>query len=231
MRWYGWLAVLLVVMIGGGVLVFLALDDPELATIEANVMSSDLEVPAIGFAQVTGDYEWQFPQDYGPHPDFQREQWHIQSSAACPDLVFALLFDQASFVSETYAPSRQSEWAMNSIMTGSLIVNEVHTEIASRIAIGLAGANETHVWLDNWVFEWTTINWVEDLQRLDTGKIQVESQDIRVGLNLLFDFSEDLGVVDGWYSNQTKAWANGDIEIADEAYEIDCPMFVTRRFK
>ncbi|KAB2856033.1 MAG: hypothetical protein F9K46_14765, partial [Anaerolineae bacterium] len=126
MRWYGWLAILVVVIIGGAGLVVLALDDPEPVTTEADVMSSDLEVPAIGFTQVTGDYDWQFPRDFGPHPNFQREQWEIQSGEGC-EVSFRVVFDRASFVAETFAPERESAWAMNGILQATLTIESSQT--------------------------------------------------------------------------------------------------------
>ncbi len=224
MRWYGWLAVLVVVIIGGAVLVVLALNDPELVTTEANVMSSDLEVPAIGFTQVTGDYEWQFPQDFGPHPDFRREQWEIQSGEGC-EMSFTVLFDRASFVAETFAPERESAWAMNGILQATLRVEGIQTgedidvTRSSRMAAGLAGADENRVWVEDWAWNWSD------------GTLIIADEDARLELTLTNENEATPIAEMGWNAYTVVGDGSGKIELGEQANEISCSITITHRFQ
>ncbi len=224
MRWYGWLAILLMVIIGGAVLVVLALDDPELVTTEANVMSSDLKVPAIGFTQVTGDYEWQFPQDFGPHPDFQREQWEILSGEGC-EISFTLLFDRASFVAETFALERESAWAMNGILQATLTVDDsqkgqnIHITRSSRVAVGLAGADENRVWVEDWAWNWSD------------GTLVITDEAARLELSLTNE--NEATPIDemAWNAYTVTGEGSGKIELGEQSSDISCSITITHRFR
>lgn len=224
MRWYGWLVVLVVVIIGGAVLVVLALDDPELVTTEANVMSSDLEVPAVGFTQVTGDYEWQFPQDFGPHPNFQHEQWEILSGEGC-EISFTLLFDRASFVAETFAPERESAWAMNGILQATLTIESnqttenINVTRSSRVAAGLAGADETRVWVEDWVWNWSD------------GTLMAVSENARLEL-ILTNENQPMPISEtDWNAYTVTGEGSGKIVLREQSNEITCSVTVTHRFQ
>lgn len=218
-----WVVILLGAIIGGGLLVGLALDDPELVTTEANVISSDLEVPAIGFAQVADAYEWQFPQDYGPHPVFQREQWEIQSDEGC-EIPFAVLFDRASFVADTFAPERESAWAMNGILQATLTIDDnpngrnINVTRSSRVAVGLAGADENRVWVEDWAWNWTD------------GMLLVVGDDARLELSLTSE-NQAVPVTEiGWNTYERLYEARGEAKLPDRVIGIKCATRLTHRF-
>ncbi|MBI5928508.1 MAG: hypothetical protein HY862_04325 [Chloroflexi bacterium] len=224
MRRYGWIVILLVAVLGGGALVLLALDKPEQTTLEANVMSSDLDVPAIGFAQVADEYEWQFPQDFGPHPNYQREQWEIQSGEDC-EFAFTVLFDRASFVAEAFAPQRESAWAMHSIMQGQFTFTDKQAEqnsattLTSRVALGLAGADEQHVWLEDWAFNWTN------------GTLMAAGEDARLELTLTFGDEAIPAIKDGWYAYRITGEGNGQVQYGEQSQDVACPISLIHRFQ
>ncbi len=224
MRWFGWVVILLAGIVGGGLLVGLALDDPELATTESNVISSDLEVPAIGFAQVADEYEWQFPQDYGPHPVFQREQWEIQSDEGC-EIPFAVLFDRASFVADTFAPERESAWAMNGILQATLTIDDnpngrnINVTRSSRVAVGLAGADENRVWVEDWAWNWTD------------GMLLVVGDDARLELSLTNENEATPIDETGWNAYTVMGEGSGKIELGEQSSDISCSITITHRFQ
>ncbi|MBZ0319386.1 MAG: hypothetical protein K8L91_23450 [Anaerolineae bacterium] len=224
MRWYGWLVVFVVLIISGAGLVVLALDDPELVTTEANVISSDLEVPAIGFTQITSDYEWQFPQDFGPHPDFQREQWEILSGEGC-EISFTLLFDRASFVAETFAPERESAWAMNGILQATLTIESdqttenINATRSSRVAAGLAGADENRVWVADWAWNWSD------------GTLVITDETARLELTLT-DGNEATPIDEiAWNAYTVTGEGSGKIELGEQSSDISCSVTITHRFQ
>ncbi|MCQ3931064.1 MAG: hypothetical protein DPW16_11450 [Chloroflexi bacterium] len=224
MRWYGWFAVLVLVIIGGAVLVVLALDDPELVTTEANVISSDLEVPAIGFKQVTGEYEWHFPQDFGLHPDFQREQWEIQSDEGC-EMSFTVLFDRASFVAEAFAIERASAWAMNGILQASLTIDDgqngqnINVTRSSRIAVRLAGADENRVWVEDWTWNWSD------------GTLIIADEATHLELTLTRENQVTPINKTGWNAYTVGGNGSGRLESVEESNDISCYITIPHRFQ
>lgn len=116
---------------------------------------TEFELPSIGFAKVAADYAWQFPQDYSPHPDFQREQWQIRTTADCPT-PFDLTFERVSVLSEDFPQVRSSAWATRSILTATLRQSETTTNRTSRAVIGLAGVDAQRVWVEDWEWNWAT---------------------------------------------------------------------------
>lgn len=224
MRWYGWVVVLVVVIVGGVVLVALALDNPERTTTEANVMSSDLEVPAIGFTQVTEDYNWEFPRDFGPHPNFQREQWEIQSGEDC-EMSFTVLFDRASFVAEAFAIERASAWAMNGILQAFLTIDDgqngqnINVTRSSRMAAGLAGADENRVWVEDWAWNWSD------------GTLVITDEDARLELTLTNENEATPIDEAGWNAYTVTGDGSGRIELGEQPSDVSCSMTITRRFQ
>lgn len=224
MRWYGWVLVVLGVVFGGAALVMLALDDPELTATDANVIGSDLQVPAIGFSQVSNDYKWQFPQDFGPHPKFQREQWEIRAGEDC-EFPFAVLFDRASFVASAFAPERESTWAMNGIIQAILTIDgdsaeeRIETTLSSRMAVGLADADENHVWVEDWAWNWTE------------GTLTVVSDEAQLRLALTVENQPTPIAEMGWIAYRMTMRANGEIGFSDDqTTRFDCEVILSHRF-
>lgn len=116
---------------------------------------TDFELPAIGFAKVVADYTWQFPQDYGSHPTYQREQWQFQTLNDCPT-PFSLTIERVSVLSEDFPQVRSSAWATRSILTADLTQGDIQSSRASRAVIGLAGTDEQQVWVEDWSWNWAT---------------------------------------------------------------------------
>jgi predicted secreted hydrolase len=201
-----------------------ALDRPDTQEFDAQVLSSDLKIPAIGFARVDGSHPWEFPRDLGPHPDYQREQWRIRSGEAC-QVSFEVVFDRATLVPDPLMVQRASDWAMQSLMTGTLIVQNrdgatlADAAVYSRIAIGLAGAEEKRVWIENWGFEWG-----------DRPTLTASAEDAELDLTLTPADPATPGIEDGWYTFAMPAQVAGSIEVAGESFQVNCGATVTRRF-
>src|SRR5688572_25078856 len=91
-----------------------------------NVTSGDdvsattlLDAPAVdiaGFARAIEPYEWQFPQDFGAHPDFQTEWWYYTGNLATEDgRRFGFQFTIFRRAITPEATSTDSEWRTNQI--------------------------------------------------------------------------------------------------------------------
>lgn len=118
---------------------------------------------AEGFARVTEPRVMQFPQDHGPHFDFQTEWWYYTGNLATADgrrFGYQLTFFRRG-ITAGVPNARSSDWATNQIYFAHFAItdekNNTHNEaeIFARGAAGLAGASGTpfRVWIENWSSE------------------------------------------------------------------------------
>ena len=125
---------------------------------------------APGFSIVGPPYDFRFPRDHGPHPDFRQEWWYLTgnlTSAAGERFGFELTFFRVALapppgvsaaVAATTVPDR-SPWRARQVYLAHFAITDVarHTfrfaQRYERDALGLAGAQAEpclRVWLDNW---------------------------------------------------------------------------------
>ncbi len=185
-------------LLGGGRLVWSAVQDPEQPDIAADLITSaDFELPTFGFAVVDGAYDWEFPRDFGPHPEFQREAWQLETAENC-EVSFSVTFERLSVVAEVLAPERSSMWALRDIFTAEAVIDGQRTTRISRNAIGLAGVDETQVWVENWVLDWENgrLSVVADRGELDLAFSLDEPDDAMVE-GELYQYARGGQMVDG----------------------------------
>lgn len=115
---------------------------------------------AEGFARVTEPREMQFPQDHGPHFDYQTEWWYYTGNLTAEDgrrFGYQLTFFRRG-ITPGVVTARASDWATNQIYFAHFAITDAknnshnESEIFERGAAGLAGASGEpfHVWMDNW---------------------------------------------------------------------------------
>lgn len=112
-----------------------------------------------GFARVTAPRPFVFPQDHGPHPEYQTEWWYYTGNVQ--DATGRHFGYQLTFFRRGLRPDavqRDSAWATNSIYMAHLALSDVasgrfyHFERFSREGAGLAGATGVpfRVFLEDW---------------------------------------------------------------------------------
>lgn len=113
------------------------------------------------FRQAFAPQPWHFPQDFGPHNDYQTEWWYytgnLQTAEGRP-FGFQLTFFRQAIAPTLIAPSTPSHWRTNQIYSAHFTLSDVTGngfypyERFSRSAVGLAGAEATpyRVWLNDW---------------------------------------------------------------------------------
>ncbi len=113
-----------------------------------------------GYARATGPYNWQFPRDHGPHPDFQTEWWYYTGNLA--DESGQRFGFQFTIFRRAVAPTETesaSEWRTNQVYMAHFTVTDVAGQAFhqhqrfSRGGAGLAGATTDpvyRVWLEDW---------------------------------------------------------------------------------
>jgi len=106
--------------------------------------------------------EFKFPQDLGPHPEYQTEWWYYTgnlSSKDGRDFGYQLTFFRRAL--SPFEINRESNWSTNQIYFAHFALSDIESgrfyssERWSRGAMGLAGAESDpfRVWIDNWSIE------------------------------------------------------------------------------
>lgn len=205
-------------------------------TVTANAM---LDVPPqdiSGFARAIEPYDWQFPADYGPHPEFQTEWWYYTGN------LFAESGERFGFqftifrraINPTGAES-SSEWRTDQIYMAHFTVSDIsggqfyHEERYGRGSAGLAGATADpryHVWLEDWEIlaqnddaTLTTIRAATDQFAIDLTLEQVKKPALQ-GDNGLSPKSDEPGNASYYYS-LSRLLTSGTVTIQDRQYPVE----------
>ena len=157
-------------------------DDRAQSNLVAVAAAPDLS----GFARATGPKIWQFPQDFGPHPNFQTEWWYYTGNLEASSgehFGYQLTFFRRALLPPQELPRRSSDWATAQIYMAHFALTDVSAkqykayERLERGAAGLAGAQSEpfQVWLDNW-----------QVEQVKPGSYHLDAQegDVSVDLNL-----------------------------------------------
>ncbi len=129
----------------------------------AQVKGSLLALPAAqgNFARADAPRQLIFPQDMGPHPDFQTEWWYYTgnlSTSAGRQFGFELTFFRRALASPDELVPRSSDWATSQGYLANFALTDAAAgqfhafERYERGAAGLAGAQAEpyQVWLQDW---------------------------------------------------------------------------------
>ena len=154
------------------------------AAVSASVVGLRASDSSAGFARATSVRTFKFPDDHGPHPEFQTEWWYYTGNLDARDgrrFGYQLTFFRRAITPTL--PTRVSDWATNQIYFAHFAITDVKnnahaaSEHFSRDAAGLAGAtgNPFHVWLED-----------RDATALDApgNHVQLHARDEKRGLDL-----------------------------------------------
>ncbi|MGF1507109.1 MAG: lipocalin-like domain-containing protein [Anaerolineae bacterium] len=132
------------------------------AAAEASLISEGVEPE--GFTRADGPRAWDFPADYGPHPDYQTEWWYYTGNLTSPDgrhFGYQMTWFRRAVEPAPERTERESDWAVEQIYLAHFAVTDVGGgtyqafERFSRGAADLAGAqgDPYRVWLEDWYVE------------------------------------------------------------------------------
>ena len=161
-KWYFWLAILV-----AGLLLFLpgVLSRRNGQRVQSRLVEAVNPgaglAAAQGFARATGPSPLHFPEDFGPHPNYQTEWWYYTGNLETGDgrhFGFQLTFFRRALLPLEAQPNRNSVWAATQVYMAHFALTDVKDqhyqafERISRGAAGLAGAQAVpfQVWLDDW---------------------------------------------------------------------------------
>ena len=112
-----------------------------------------------GFARAIEPYEFSFPRDHGPHPEFRTEWWYFTGNLqGDEDRHFGFEVTFFRIALEAEPALRSSAWASNQIWMAHFALTDTarrrfaSAERLSRESLGLAGASHEpfRVWVEDW---------------------------------------------------------------------------------
>ena len=207
--------------------------------ISASTVLDVTEADTSGFARAIQPYDWQFPQDFGPHPNYQTEWWYYTGNVADDETGQRFGF-QFTIFRRAITPEgveSDSEWRTNQMYLAHFTVSDVanedfyHAQQFSRGSAGLAGATvdpRYRVWLENW--EIAAQNDDASLTRIqaDAGEFAIDMMLEQVkppalqgpDENGLSPKSADEGNA-SYYYTLSRLLTEGTITIGDETYTVE----------
>ncbi len=195
-----------------------------------------------GFARALKPRPFVFPQDAGPHPDFQTEWWYYTghlSTSAGRDFGYQLTFFRRGL--KPGLARKDNAWATHQLYFAHLALSDLQNqkfyaqERWQRGSLGLAGAQAKpfRVWLQNW-----------QVQTLADGStdLQAQNQDFELRLKLsslkpvvlqgqagLSQKSPQAGNASYYYS-QTRLQSEGSLKINGEKWAVKGQSWLDREW-
>jgi predicted secreted hydrolase len=200
----------------------------------ASSLITEVEVP-VGFERADGPRDWDFPRDYGPHPDYQTEWWYYTGNLETETgerFGYQLTIFRRALLPAGDRAQRDSDWAADQVYMAHFALSDIPArehhvyERFSRGAAGLAGAQVEpyRVWLENW-----------GVQQVSDDRYRLVAQQGEIAVDLVL---EDLkgpalhgdrgysqkGPESGnasYYYSQTRLLTTGSVRTANGSYQVN----------
>lgn len=199
----------------------------------ASSLVAEFEMPA-GFRRADGPRPWDFPKDYGPHPDYQTEWWYYTGnleSETGERFGYQLTFFRRALLPADDRTKRASTWAVDQVYMAHFALSDIADrehyafERFSRGAVGLAGARAEpyQVWLENW-----------EVVQIGDGQYRIKAQQDEIALELILEDlkgpilhgdrgysrkGSDKGNASYYYS-QTRLLTTGRVQTANGSHQV-----------
>lgn len=164
-------------------LLLLLLSVPQAQASNTQLTWLDFPAESNHFRKAMTPREWHFPEDFGPHPDYQTEWWYytgnLETETGRP-FGFQLTFFRQALTSDPELTA--SRLRSNQIYSAHFTVSDIGDrhfypyERFSRGTIGLAGATSPpyQVWLQDW-----------SAQELEPGRVRLQARAEAVAIDLV----------------------------------------------
>lgn len=204
---------------------------------------SSPNLPA-GFLRAEGPREWRFPEDHGPHPEFQTEWWYYTGnleSQTGERFGYQLTFFRRGLLPFEDRFERRSAWSADQIYMAHFAITDISVgkhydfEKFERGAAGLAGAenNPFQVWLENWRVE-----------QIADGRFKLRASQGEIKLDLFLndlkgpvfhgqDGYSQKGPEQGnasYYYSQTRLDTSGTLQTAGGIYQVNGMSWMDHEF-
>jgi predicted secreted hydrolase len=197
-----------------------------------------------GFARADGSHVWDFPTDFGPHPDYQTEWWYYTGNLATMDdrrFGYQLTIFRRGLIPALKVEARDSNWGANQVYMGHFAISDIYEEDHyaferfSREGAGLAGAQAQpfKVWLENW-----------EIHRGIDGDWVIRADQDNIGIDLIL--KDEKGITfhgkDGYsqkgpeignasyYFSQTRLHSGGVVTINNQQFEVEGLSWMDHEF-
>ncbi len=194
-----------------------------------------------GFAKAKYPRVFTFPDDFGPHPEFQTEWWYYTGNLS--DKSGREFGYQLTFFRRALSPNQiaeESSWSTNQIYFAHFAFTDVargkfySNERWSRGAAGLSGAQAKpyRVWVDNWSIRESGDNYKLKAQE---GNISINlvlkplKSEVLQGNKGLSQKSVDPGNA-SYYFSLTRIESVGEILIRDEKFSVSGLSWLDREW-
>jgi predicted secreted hydrolase len=197
---------------------------------------AEVTAPSQPFAKADRPKTWQFPADFGPHPDYKSEWWYYTGNLETAEhrpFGFQLTFFRQALSPESPQPATPavSQWRGHQIYSAHFTVSDIAQqqfyvdERFERGNLGLANATAQpyQVWLGAW-----------SAQEQAPGQVKLQASQGEVNLNLLINqtlapvLQGDQGLsIKGkepgnasYYYSLVQQPTTGTIQIKDQTYNV-----------
>ncbi len=203
--------------------------------VTASAVIGDVSTDTSAYARAIEPYDWQFPADYGAHPDFQTEWWYYTGNLATDSgrrFGYQFTIFRRAISPQVYASD--SEWRADQIYLVHFTVSDIESEHFydeerySRGGAGLAGATADpryRVWLEDWQILAQNDDATLTTITADAGDFAIDLQLEQVkapalqGDNGLSAKSDEPGNASYYYS-LSRLVTQGQIRIGTETFEV-----------
>ncbi|MCC6803732.1 MAG: carotenoid 1,2-hydratase [Anaerolineae bacterium] len=213
--------------------------------VNASAMLADIGGDASGYARAIEPRDWQFPQDFGAHPDYQTEWWYytgnVETGSGRRFGYQFTLFRRAIAPVET---DTDSEWRTNQLYMAHFAVTDVsgdrfyHDERFSRAGAGLAGAETDpnfRIWLGGWQVvgespdaSQTYITAATDSVAVDLALAQTKPPALQGDRGLSAKSAEPGNA--SYYYSLTRLATSGTITIGGESFAVSGTTWMDHEF-
>lgn len=190
--------------------------------------------PPVGFQRAEAPLDWDFPKDFGPHPDYHTEWWYYTGNLESDQgdrFGYQLTIFRRALRPAEDRTDRESTWATEQIYMGHFALSDQSAgqhygfERFSRGAAGLAGAQSEpyRVWIEDWQVSRSAAGEYQLIAEQDGIKLDLILKDLK-GPILHGDqgYSQkgpDQGNASHYYS-QTRMQTSGSIQTNTGSYQV-----------
>jgi len=228
---------LLAALVGGALLPAIVLLGLNWAQARRPAVSGFLapsQLDLTGFARAESVLALRFPDDHGPHPEYQTEWWYYTGNLDAEDgrhYGYQLTFFRRALVPPDRRPYRASLWGTSQVYMAHFALTDVAGETHyqyerfSRGAAGLAGATSSpyQVWVEDWLAERSNGNEV----RLYAGQDRI-SIDLRLTETKAPVLQGDGGLSQkgpepgnaSYYYSLTRLQSAGTMQVEGETFQV-----------
>jgi predicted secreted hydrolase len=212
--------------------------------IDASLVTVPTPASAAGYTRALPGRPLVFPEDHGPHPDYQTEWWYYTGNladAAGNRFGYQLTFFRRALQPPQEVVQRASRWAADQAYMAHFAITDASlsqhqaTEKLARGAAGLAGAQASpfEVWLEDWQVQETAPGVYSVHASADGGAIDLLLRDSQ-SLVLHGDqgYSQkgpDPGNASYYYS-LTDLATTGEIQVGGKTYSVQGSSWMDHEF-